>query len=70
MWNPHLHSDLRNVNVNKVLYLARNVSKSYQLPNRKFISKDLSDVIHDQNTERILSFIKKWSDIFWIVISM
>ena len=38
----------------KVLELARNVSKCYQPPNRKLISKDLLDVIHDQNIERNL----------------
>ena len=35
----------------KVLELARTVSKCYQAPNRKLISKDLLDVIHDQNME-------------------
>ena len=53
----------------KVLYLAINVSKSYQLPNRKLISKDLLDVINDQNMERKLILIIKESDIFSIVIS-
>ena len=48
----------------KVLDLARTVSKSYQPPSRKLISKDLLDVIHDQNMERNLSLIKKESDIF------
>ena len=48
----------------KVLDLERTVSKSYQPPNRKFISKDILDVIHDQNMERNLSLIKKESDIF------
>ena len=48
----------------KVLELARTVSKCYQPPNRKLISKDLLDVIHDQNMERNLSLIKKESDIF------
>ena len=43
----------------KVLELARTVSKFYQPPNRKLISKDLLDVIHDQNTERNLSLIEK-----------
>ena len=33
----------------KVIELARNVSKCYQPPNRKPISTDLLDVIHDQN---------------------
>ena len=48
----------------KVLDLARTVSKSYQPPNRKLISKDLLHVIHDQNMERKLSSIKKESGIF------
>ena len=49
---------------NKVLYLAKNVSKCYQPPNRKLISEDLLYVIHDQNMESNLSFILKESDIF------
>ena len=49
---------------NKVLDLAINVSKGCQPPNRNLISKDLLDVIHDQNMERKLSLIKKESDIF------
>ena len=44
---------------NKVLNLARTVSKCYQPPNRKLISKYLLDAIHDQNTERNLSLIKR-----------
>ena len=48
----------------KVLALSRTVSKCYQPPNRKLISKDLLNVIHDQNTESNLSLIKK-SLIFW-----
>ena len=40
-----------------VLELARTVSKCYQPPNRNLISKDLLDVIHDQNMERNLSLI-------------
>ena len=43
----------------KVLDLSRTMSKSYQPPNRKLTSKDLLDVIHDQNMERNLSLIKK-----------
>ena len=43
----------------KVLELARTVSKCYQPPNKKLISKDLLDVIHDQNMERNLSLIEK-----------
>ena len=47
----------------KLLELARTVSKYYQPPNRNLISKDLLDVIHDQNMERNLSLIEKESDI-------
>ena len=50
-----------------VLDLSRTVSKCYQLPNRKLISKDLLDLIHDQNMERNLSLIKKESDIFGLL---
>ena len=41
----------------KVLDLSRTVSKCYQPPNRKIISKYLLDVIHDHNMERNLSLI-------------
>ena len=47
----------------KVLELARTVSKFYQPPNRKLISKDLLDVIHNHKMERNFSLIKKESDI-------
>ena len=47
-----------------VLDLARNVSKCYQPPNGKLISKDILDVIHDHKMERNLILIKKESDIF------
>ena len=50
-----------------MLDLARTVSKCYQPPNRKLISKDLLDVIHDQNMERNLSLIKKESDNFGLL---
>ena len=43
----------------KVLDLEITVSKCYQPPSRKLISKDLLGLIHDQNMERNLSFIKK-----------
>ena len=46
----------------KVLYLAGTMSKFYP-PNRKLISKDILDVIHDHNMERNLSLIKKESDV-------
>ena len=48
----------------KVLELAITVSKCYQPPNRNLISKDLLDIIHDQNMESNLSLIEKESDIF------
>ena len=48
----------------KVLELSRTVSKCYQPPNRKLISKDLLGVIHDQNMESNLSLIGKEYDIF------
>ena len=41
----------------KVLELARTVSKCYQPPNINLISKDILNVIHDQNMERNLSLI-------------
>ena len=41
----------------KVLELARTVSKFYQPPNGKLISKDILDVIHYQNMEKNLSLI-------------
>ena len=47
----------------KMLEVARIVSKCYQPPNRKLISKDFLDVIHDQNIERNLRLIKNESDI-------
>ena len=43
----------------KVLELARTVSKCYQPPNINLISKDILDVIHDQNTESNLILIEK-----------
>ena len=43
----------------KVLELARTVSKCYQPPNRKLISKYVLGVIHDHNMERNLSLIEK-----------
>ena len=51
----------------KVLELARYASKCYQPPNRKLISKDLLDVIHNQNMERNLSLIEKGSDNFGLL---
>ena len=43
----------------KVIDSARTVSKCYQPPNIKPISKYILDVIHDQNMKRNLSLIKK-----------
>ena len=51
----------------KVLELARTVSKCYQPPNRKLISKDILDVIHNQNMERNLSLVEKESEIFGLL---
>ena len=48
----------------KVLDLELNVSKCYKPQNRKLISKDILDIIHDQSMEGNLSLIKKGSDIF------
>ena len=36
----------------KVLDSARNLSKVYQPTNRNLISKDILDVVHDNNMER------------------
>ena len=51
----------------KVLDLAITVSKSYQPPSKKLTSKDILDVINDQNMERNLSLIKKEYDIFGLL---
>ena len=51
----------------KVLYFEINVSKCFQSPDRKLISKALLDVIHYQNMERNLSLIEKESDIFGLL---
>ena len=49
----------------KVMDLAKNVSKGYQLSNRNLISKDLPYMIHNQNMKMNLSLIiKKESEIF------
>ena len=50
-----------------MLELARTVSKCYQPPNRNLVSKDLLDVIYDQNMERNLSLIEKESEIFGLL---
>ena len=51
----------------KVLDLARNVSIGCQPPNRNIISKNILDVIHDQNIQRKLVMIKKEADIFGLL---
>ena len=51
----------------KLLELARTVPKCYQPPNRKLMSKDLLDVIHDQNMESNLSLTKKEYEIFGLL---
>ena len=47
--------------------LACNVSKGYNPPNRKLISKDPLVVIHDQNTKIKLTHIKKEADLFGLL---
>ena len=51
----------------KVMELSRNVLKTYIPPNRKIISKELLDVIHEQNMKRNLAMIKKEADIFGLL---
>ena len=51
----------------KVLELSRNVSKTCIPPNRKLISKEILDVIHEQNMKRNLAMIKKEADIFGLL---
>ena len=48
----------------KFLDLSRTVSKCYQPPNRKLTSKDLLDIIHDQNMEMNLILIEKEYNTF------
>ena len=43
----------------KVLDLARNVSKCYNPPNRKLMTTELLDGIHDKNMKRNLTIMKK-----------
>ena len=43
----------------KVIDLEITVSKCYQPPNRKLTSKDILDIIHDQNMERNLIWLRK-----------
>ena len=48
----------------KVLEFSRNVSKTYITSNRNIISKEILDVIHEQNMKRNLAMIKKEAEIF------
>ena len=43
----------------KVLYLARNVFKSYIPLNTNLVPKELLDVIHEQNMKSNLTMLKK-----------
>ena len=51
----------------KILELARNVSKPYIPPNRNLIYKDLLGVIHKQNMKSNLEMIKKKEQIFGLL---
>ena len=44
-----------------------NVSKTYITSNRKLISKELLDVIHEQITKRNLEIIKEEAEIFGLL---
>ena len=59
----------QNPTFKKVLELSRNVSKTYIHPNRKILSKELLDVINEQNMKRNLEMIKKEVEIFGLVFS-
>ena len=65
---------LRNLGSIRVLDLEITVSKSYQPPNRNILSKDILDVVHDQNTERKLSLIKTnlifFNCYFYVTLSL
>ena len=52
---------------NNILYLARNISKVYNPPNIKIISKVLLYVIHYQNMQRNLTMMKKEAEIFGLL---
>ena len=47
--------------------MSSNVLKTYIPPNRKLISKEPLDVIHEQNMKRNLAMIKKEADIFGLL---
>ena len=50
--------------IKNILDLARNISKCFNILNRKIISKDTLDAINDQNIQRKLNMINKEADIF------
>ena len=55
-----LHFNLsQKLGFKKVLELSKNVLKTYITPSRKLISKELLDVIHEQNMIINLAMIKK-----------
>ena len=47
--------------------MSRNVLKTYIHPNIKIITKEVLDVIHEQNTKRNLAMIKKEAAIFGLL---
>ena len=51
----------------KLMDLSRNFSKTYIPPNRKRISKELLDIIDEQNMKRNLEMIKKEAEIFGLL---
>ena len=51
----------------KVLELSRKVLRIYIPPNRNLISRELLDVIHEQNMKRNLAMIRKEADIFGLL---
>ena len=51
----------------KVLEFSRNHLKTYIPSNRKLISKELVDVIHEQNMKRNLAIIKYEAEVFGLL---
>ena len=51
----------------KVLDFSRNVSKTYIHPNKKLISKELLDVVHEQKKKEFINDPKGSRNI-WVVI--
>ena len=51
----------------KVLELTRNFSKTYILPNRKLISKEILGVINEKYMKRDSAIIKKGAEIFGLL---